>query len=79
MTDYPPHGWPRPSLALRTDGLLDLKVYDAGDVEMYSGEIEVALLALERSVHKVGEAGAISVTLGGDHSIAYPDAKGCAM
>src|SRR3978361_505938 len=30
----------RPSLALRTDGLVDLAVVDAGDVEMYSGDIE---------------------------------------
>ena len=39
MTDYLPHDCARPSLALRTDGLQDLKVYDAGDVEMYSGDI----------------------------------------
>jgi agmatinase len=78
MTDYLPHDGSRPSLALRTDGLADLKVYDAGDVEMYSGDIEVALPALEAAVEKVARAGAIPVSLGGDHSIAYPDAKGCA-
>jgi agmatinase len=78
MTDYLPHDGSRPSLALRTDGLADLKVYDAGDVEMYSGDIEVALPALEAAVQKVVEAGAIPLSLGGDHSIAYPDAKGCA-
>ena len=47
MTDYLPHDGSRPSLALRTDGLTDLNVYDAGDVEMYSGDIEVALPALK--------------------------------
>ena len=47
MTDYLPHDGSRPSLALRSDGLQDIKVYDAGDVEMYSGDIEVALPALE--------------------------------
>jgi agmatinase len=78
MTDYLPHDGARPSLALRADGLQELRVYDAGDVEMYSGDIEVALPALERSVEKVAAAGAIPVILGGDHSIAYPDAKGCA-
>ena len=78
MTDYLPHDGSRPSLALRTDGLTDLNVYDAGDVEMYSGDIEVALPALEAAVQKVVSAGAIPVSLGGDHSIAYPDAKGCA-
>ena len=51
---------------------------DAGDVEMYSGDIEVALPALEAAVEKVARAGAIPVVLGGDHSIAFPDAKGVA-
>ena len=78
MTDYLPHDGSRPSLALRTDGLVDLQVVDAGDVEMYSGDIEKALPALETAVEKVTRAGAIPVVLGGDHSIAFPDAKGVA-
>ena len=45
MRDYLGHDGSRPSLALRTDGLVDLAVVDAGDVEMYSGDIEVALPA----------------------------------
>ncbi len=77
-TDYLPHDGSRPSLALRTDALQDLRVLDAGDVEMYSGDIETALPALEAAVEKVVAAGAIPVVLGGDHSIAFPDAKGCA-
>jgi agmatinase len=78
MTDYLPHDGSRPSLALRTDALVDLIVVDAGDVEMYSGDIEKALPALETAVEKVTRAGAIPVVLGGDHSIAFPDAKGVA-
>jgi agmatinase len=78
MTDYLPHDGSRPSLALRTDGLVDLAVVDAGDVEMYSGDIEKALAALEAAVEKVARSGAIPVVLGGDHSIAFPDAKGVA-
>jgi agmatinase len=78
MTDYLPHDGSRPSLALRTDALVDLTVVDAGDVEMYSGDIEKALPALEAAVEKVTRAGAIPVILGGDHSIAFPDAKGVA-
>jgi agmatinase len=78
MTDYLPHDGSRPSLALRTDGLRDLRVVDAGDVEMYSGDIGTALPRLEAAVEKVARAGAIPVVLGGDHSIAYPDAKGVA-
>lgn len=78
MADYLPHDGSRPSLALRTDGLVDLRVLDAGDVEMYSGDIEAALPALEAAVERVTRTGAIPVVLGGDHSIAYPDAKGVA-
>src|SRR4051812_28695890 len=51
-TDYLPHDGSRPSLALRTDALRDLTVVDAGDVEMYSGAIEVALPALEAAVER---------------------------
>jgi agmatinase len=76
--DYLPQDGSRPSLALRTDGLRDLRVVDAGDVEMFSGDIEVALPALEAAVERVARSGAIPVVLGGDHSIAFPDAKGVA-
>ena len=78
MTDYLAHDGSRPSLALRTDGLRDLRVVDAGDVEMPPGDIERALGVLEAAVEKVARAGAIPVVLGGDHSIAFPDAKGVA-
>ena len=78
MTDYLAHNGSRPSLALRTDGLTDLRVLDAGDVEMYSGDIEQALPALEAAVEQVARSGAIPVVLGGDHSIAFADAKGVA-
>ena len=77
-TDYLPHDGSRPSLALRTDALRDLVVVDAGDVEMPPGDIEKALGGLEAAVTKIVAAGAIPVVLGGDHSIAFPDAKGCA-
>ena len=77
-TDSLPHDGSRPSLALRTDALRDLRVVDAGDVEMFSGDIEVALPALEAAVETVVRSGAVPVVLGGDHSIAYPDAKGVA-
>jgi agmatinase len=78
QTDYLPHDGSRPSLPLRTDGLVELNVLDAGDVEMFSGDIEVALPALEAAVERVVRAGAVPVVLGGDHSIAFPDAKGVA-
>jgi len=78
MTDYLGHHGSRPSLALRTDGLQDLKVYDAGDVEMFSGDVIKSLTALRTEVAKVAQAGAIPLVLGGDHAIAFPDAAGVA-
>ena len=65
-----PHDGSRPHLALRVDALQDLRVVDAGDVEMPPGEIERALGNLEDAVYAVAAAGAIPLVLGGDHSIA---------
>lgn len=75
---YMPHDGSRPSLALRVDGLKDLRVYDAGDVEMYSGNVEQAVARLEEAIYKVSSSGAIPITLGGDHTIAWPDHTGVA-
>src|SRR5690349_1183113 len=78
QTDYLPHDGSRPHLALRVDALQDLRVVDAGDVEMPPGEIERSLKALEDAVYAVASQGAVPLVLGGDHSIAYPDATGVA-
>src|SRR3712207_3265391 len=59
MADYLPHDGSRPSLALRTDGLRDLRVLDAGDVEMFSGDITGALSALQSAVTAVVRSGAM--------------------
>jgi agmatinase len=75
---YLPQDGSRPSLALRVDALQDLRVLDAGDVEMFNGDIERAHRALEAAVFAVASAGCIPVILGGDHSIALPDATGVA-
>jgi agmatinase len=77
-TDYLPHDGSRPHLALRVDALRDLRVVDAGDVEMPPGEIERSLAGLEHAVATVATSGAIPVVLGGDHSIALPDVTGVA-
>ncbi len=77
-TDYLPHDGSRPSLALRNDGLVDLRVVDAGDVEMPPGDIVRSLTALEEAVRTVAAVGAVPVVLGGDHSIAYADVRGVA-
>jgi len=78
MTDYLAHDGSRPHMALRVDGLRDLRVLDAGDVEMFSGDAATACAALEREVEKVARAGAIPVVLGGDHTITWPDVTGVA-
>src|SRR3954467_15273041 len=59
QTDYLPHDGSRPHLALRVDALRDLRVLDAGDVEMPPGEQERSLGALEQAVHRISAAGAI--------------------
>jgi agmatinase len=75
---YLPQDGSRPSLALGVDALRDLRVYDAGDVEMFSGDVERSLAALEAAVAAVATAGVMPLVLGGDHSIALPDATGVA-
>ncbi len=75
---YLPHDGSRPSLALRVDALQDLRVLDGGDVEMYSGDVERSIAALETAVYAIASAAAIPVVLGGDHTIALPDATGVA-
>jgi agmatinase len=77
-TDYLPADGSRPHLALRTDALQDLRVLDAGDVEMYSGDVERSIAALEEAVFVVTSSGAVPLVLGGDHTIALPDARGVA-
>jgi agmatinase len=75
---YLPHDGSRPSLAMRTDGLRDLRVYDAGDVECFSGDIVRSVAVIERAVATIATSGAIPVVLGGDHTIALPDVTGVA-
>ncbi len=77
-TDYLAHDGSRPSLALRTDALQDLRIVDVGDVEIYSGDIERSLGQIREAVARIVGAGAIPVVLGGDHSITYGDCSGVA-
>ena len=77
-TDYLPHDGSRPSLALRADGLKDMNVVDAGDVEMFSGDAEKSCAALESVIDQIAAAGAIPLVLGGDHTITWPDVTGVA-
>ena len=77
-SDYLPHDSSRPHLALRVDPLQELRVVDAGDVEMAGVEGRAPLDALERAVRTAAEAGAIPLVLGGDHTVTWPDVTGVA-
>jgi agmatinase len=78
FTDYLPHDGMRPSLSLGLDPLVELGVVDVGDVEMPSGDTDLSCARLEAAVETIARSGAIPIVLGGDHTIAYPDATGCA-
>jgi agmatinase len=78
VADYLDHDGSRPHMALGVDPLVDMRVADAGDVLMLPGEIEIALDRLKEAVSRVAAVGALPVILGGDHSIAWPDAAGVA-
>jgi agmatinase len=78
LTDYLPHDGSRPHLALGVDPLVELGVVDVGDVIMPSSDTTASLERLERSVEQLARAGVVPVVLGGDHTIALPDATGVA-
>src|SRR5438128_10839034 len=59
QTCYLPHDGSRPSMAMRVDGLADLAVFDAGDVEMFSGDAARSVADLRTAVATVTAAGAI--------------------
>ncbi len=77
-TCYLDHDGSRPSLAMRVDGLADLGVVDAGDVEMFSGDAARSCADLEAAVTRVAASGAIPLVLGGDHTVTWPDVTGVA-
>ena len=65
QTCYLPHDGSRPSLVMRVDGLKDLRVFDAGDVEMFSGDAARSVADLQEAVYAVTRTGAIPLVLGG--------------
>ena len=76
-TDYLPHDGSRPHMAMRVDALSEeLVVLDAGDLEVYSGEVQRSCAAIEEAVGFVATHGAIPLILGGDHTITWPDVTG---
>jgi agmatinase len=77
-TDYLPHDGSRPHIALGVEPLAELGVVDVGDVTMPPADMEGSLERLRQLVERVARAGAVPVVLGGDHTIALPDASGVA-
>lgn len=75
---YLAHDGSRPSLALRVDGLQDLRVLDAGDVMMFSGDAATSCASLEHAVQQVAQSGALPLVLGGDHTVTWPNVTGVA-
>jgi agmatinase len=76
-SDYLAYDGQRPHLAMRVEPLAtDLAVKDAGDIEVYSGEVLRSCQAIEEAVAFVAAHGAIPLILGGDHTITWPDATG---
>ena len=76
--DYLPHDGERPHLAMRIDGLKELKVKDAGDLLMPGGDLVASLEVLAQATEQLSRAGVIPIVLGGDHSIASADVMGIA-
>jgi agmatinase len=75
---YLGHDGHRPSLAMNVDALQELRVKDAGDVLMFSGDAQTSHAALEQAAHVIAAAGKVPFILGGDHSIALPNVTGVA-
>ena len=55
-----------------------MAVKDAGDVEVFSGDIVTACAAIANAVEAIARAGKIPLILGGDHTITWPDVTGVA-
>lgn len=76
---YLPQDGSRPSPALRVDGPAGLAVHGARDVETSSGDAERPVDDLQAAVYAIAAVGAAPLVLGGDHTIAWPDAAGVAQ
>ncbi len=69
---------PGPHLEAKVDAFAELKVVDFGDAPVIPADPEGSHQAIEATVSQVLAAGAMPVTLGGDHSITRADVRACA-
>jgi agmatinase len=68
---------PGTHLEAGVDALEALKVVDFGDAPVTPADALRSHQAIQETVAKVVEAGALAVVLGGDHSITEPNVKAC--
>jgi len=69
---------PGPHLEAKIDAFSALRVVDFGDAPIIPADPAVSHAAIAATVSQVLVAGALPVTLGGDHSITKPCAEACA-
>ncbi|HEX6130931.1 MAG TPA: agmatinase family protein, partial [Actinomycetota bacterium] len=62
------------SIQLGTSVLDKVRAVDAGDAPVVASRLARALRVVHEKVHRIANAGAIPVVLGGDHSVTYPSA-----
>jgi agmatinase len=70
---------PGPHLEAGLDAFAELRVVDFGDAPVLPADPEGSHRAIEETVAEVVAAGAVPVVLGGDHSVAEPDIRACAV
>jgi agmatinase len=68
-----------PHLEAKVDASAVLRMVDFGDAPVLPADPARTHAAIERTVAQVLAAGAIPIVLGGDHSIAEPDVRACAV
>jgi agmatinase len=69
---------PGPHLEAKVDAFSTLRIVDFGDAPVIPADPETSHAAIASSVAAVLGAGAVPVTLGGDHSITKPCVEACA-
>jgi agmatinase len=69
---------PGPHMEAKVDAFEALKIVDYGDAAVLPADWERTHAAIQKTVGEVLAAGAIPITLGGDHSIAEPDIRAAA-
>jgi agmatinase len=63
---------PGPHLEAKVDAFADLRVVDYGDAPVVPADAVRSHAAIEQVVGEVVDAGAVPITLGGDHSVTEP-------